>query len=265
MGEEIPALHDVSLSIRAGEWVAVLGANGSGKSTLAKHLNALLLPDRGQVTVEGMDTADNRHLYDIRRLVGMVFQNPDNQLVATTIEEDVAFGPENLGLPPEQIQQRITEALKAVGLEQMGMRPPHSLSGGQKQRLAVAGVLALGPKYLVLDEATAMLDPAGRQEVMNTVRHLHNTMGMTVISITHSMDEALHANRIIIMSQGRILIEGSPESVFQQESLLAGADLEVPVIAKIAQQLREKGVLLEQNVLTLEELVSALCRLRSVS
>ncbi|MDD2421663.1 MAG: energy-coupling factor transporter ATPase [Heliobacteriaceae bacterium] len=264
-GGETPALQGVNLTVRPGEWITILGANGSGKSTLAKHLNALLLPDEGRVTVEGLDTADRTSLYAIRRLVGMVFQNPDNQLVAPTVEEDVAFGPENLGLPRMEIKARVDQALKAVGLSALRHRPSHSLSGGQKQCLAVAGVLAIGPKYLVLDEATAMLDPAARQEVLAVVRQLHLAFGMGVIMITHLMEEAVTADRVIIMGRGRILLAGDPDSVFRQVDLLTQANLELPPVAELACRLHGQGVPLDLPVLTLEKLVRELCRLRSTS
>ncbi|MBC9785284.1 energy-coupling factor transporter ATPase [Heliobacterium chlorum] len=264
-GQPIPALKNVSLTIRPGEWVAILGANGSGKSTLAKHLNALLVPKEGRVSVNELDTSDKESWFDIRRTVGMVFQNPDNQIVATTVEEDIAFGPENLGLPPREIVERVEKALRDVGLEGMRTRPPHDLSGGQKQRVAIAGVLALGPEYLVLDEATSMLDPVSRREVLETVRHLHENQGMTVVTITHDMDEAALAHRIIVMDQGSVLLEGSPVEVFSQSHLLIQAGLEVPPALDIARRLWDKGLSIDPDVLTLDKLVNVLCRLKSLN
>ncbi|MTV49450.1 energy-coupling factor transporter ATPase [Heliobacillus mobilis] len=264
-GQPIPALKSVSLTICPGEWVAILGANGSGKSTLAKHLNALLVPKEGRVSVNGLDTSDKENWFDIRRTVGMVFQNPDNQLVATTVEEDIAFGPENLGLAPAEIVERVERALQDVGLEGMRTRPPHDLSGGQKQRVAIAGVLALGPEYLVLDEATSMLDPVSRREVLETVRHLHENQGMTVVTITHDMDEAALAHRIIVMDQGSVLLEGSPVEVFKKNQLLTQAGLDVPPALNIARRLQDKGLPIEPNVLTLDKLVKVLCRLKSLN
>ncbi|ABZ83986.1 cobalt import ATP-binding protein cbio 2 [Heliomicrobium modesticaldum Ice1] len=262
-GDAIQALSNVSITIRSGEWVAVLGANGSGKSTLAKHLNALLTPAEGRVLVDGLDTKDARQRYDIRRRVGMVFQNPDNQLVATTVEEDVAFGPENLGLPSEEIRRRVDAALAVVGLQSLRERPPHDLSGGQKQRVAIAGALALQPAYLVFDEATSMLDPQSRREVLQTVRRLHKELAMTVITITHDMDEAAEAERLVVMSQGRVVFDGLPESLFREESLLEQAGLEPPPSAEIARRLRERGLTIPLEAVTMEKLVNALCRLQS--
>ncbi|MBM7865860.1 energy-coupling factor transporter ATPase [Heliobacterium gestii] len=259
-GDAIQALSNVSLTIRPGEWVAVLGANGSGKSTLAKHLNALLTPAGGRVRVNGLDTQDLRQCYDIRRQVGMVFQNPDNQLVATTVEEDVAFGPENLGLPSEEIRRRVDEALDVVGLQSLRERPPHDLSGGQKQRVAIAGALALRPEYLVFDEATSMLDPQSRREVLQTVRRLHKELAMTVITITHDMEEAAEAERVVVMAKGTVVFDGIPEALFCEEGLLEAAGLEPPPSVEIARRLRERGLNVPLDAVTMEKLVNALCR-----
>lgn len=262
---DVGALRDVSLQIRRGEFVAIIGHNGSGKSTLAKHLNALLLPTAGRVTVEGLDTQDLEHVWTIRQMVGMVFQNPDNQIVATTVEEDVAFGPENLGWEPEVIAQRVREALRIVGLEGMGNKAPHQLSGGQKQRLAIAGILAMRPDVLVLDEPTAMLDPVGRAEVMRTVRRLNREEGITVVHITHFMDEAVYAHRVVVMESGAVALEGSPAEVFANVELLRRLDLDVPAVVELGVELRRQGISVPGDVLTSEEMVEFLCRLRSAT
>ena len=226
------AVDGVSLDIRRGEFVAVLGANGCGKSTLAKHFNAILLPEAGTVLVEGMDTRNEDHLYDVRQKVGMVFQNPDNQIVATIVEEDVAFAPENLGVPPEEIRTRIDEAMKLAGIYEKREAAPYKLSGGQKQRVAIAGVIAMRPDCLVMDESTAMLDPHGRAQVMKTIRQLR-AAGITIVSITHYMEEAAQADRVLVMSRGRIVMEGTPEQVFSQTERLHGYHLDVPQAAEL--------------------------------
>jgi energy-coupling factor transport system ATP-binding protein len=259
------ALDQVSLRVRRGEFVAVLGMNGSGKSTLARHLNALLLPREGRVLVDGMDTRSEAHLWDIRDRVGMVFQNPDNQIVAAVVEEDVAFGPENQGCPPAEIRRRVEEALTAVGMIHMRERAPHLLSGGQKQRVAIAGALALRPACLVLDEPTAMLDPAGRREVVEVVRRLNRELGMTVVWITHYMEEAALADRVVVMAGGRVQLEGTPREVFVQTERLRTLRLDVPPAVAVAERLRAQGVAVPADVLTLEELVEALCQLRSTT
>lgn len=254
----VVALAGLELEVRRGEMVAVIGPNGSGKSSLARHCNALLLPTEGEVRVKGMDTRDPRYLWDIRRTVGMVFQNPDNQLVATVVEEDVAFGPENLGLPPAEIRRRVDEALEAVELTALATREPHHLSGGQKQRVAIAGILAMRPECLVLDEPTAMLDPASRREVMRTLRKL-NAEGITVILITHYMEEAAEADRVIVLDRGQVALQGSPREVFAQVERLRELDLSVPEITELAHLLRQDGFDLPPGVLTAGELVEALC------
>ncbi len=260
-GEEIAALNGVTLDIQKGEFVAVIGHNGSGKSTLAKHLNALLRPSGGVVWIKGMDTRDEDKLWEIRQTAGMVFQNPDNQLVATIVEEDVAFGPENLGLPPEEIRRRVNEALKVVGMREYAQAAPHYLSGGQKQRVAIAGILAMKPEIIVLDEPTAMLDPVGRREVMETVKYLNKHEGITVVHITHYMEEAVDADRVIVMEQGRIVLQGTPREVFSQVEVLKEIGLDVPQVTELAYRLKAEGLDIPLNVLKVEEMVDAICRL----
>ena len=243
------AVDGVSMDLHRGEFVAVLGANGCGKSTLAKHLNAILLPETGTVLVEDMDTRNEEHLYDIRQKVGMVFQNPDNQIVATIVEEDVAFAPENLGVPPEEIRTRIDEAMKLAGIYEKRDAAPYKLSGGQKQRVAIAGVIAMRPDCLVLDEATAMLDPHGRSQVMRTIRQLREA-GITIVSITHYMDEAAQADRVLVMSRGRIVMEGTPEQVFSQTERLLSYHQDVPQAAELRDELVKAGIDMPENVIT---------------
>lgn len=252
------AVDGVSLDIRRGEFVAVLGANGCGKSTLAKHFNAILLPEAGTVLVEGMDTRNEDHLYDVRQKVGMVFQNPDNQIVATIVEEDVAFAPENLGVPPEEIRRRVDEALKLVGMYEYRDHAPHLLSGGQKQRIAIAGVIAMRPRCIVLDEPTAMLDPQGRREVLETVMRLNRESGITVVLITHHMREAALAGRVIAMSDGGILADGTPKEVFRQVELLRSAGLNVPETTQLLYELNKSGLHLPLEALSVEECAEAL-------
>jgi len=257
-----PALSGVTLSIARGELVAIIGHNGSGKSTFAKHINALYLPDSGQVLVEGMDTKDEARVWDIRRTAGMVFQNPDNQLVATIVEEDVAFGPENLGVPSAEIRQRVDEVLETVGMSDYKDRAPHMLSGGQKQRVAIAGVLAMQPDIIVFDEPTAMLDPEGRSEVLQTIRKLHEA-GKTIILITHYMEEALGADRVVIMTGGQVTLIGTPREVFGNEPALLAAGLSAPPHIALYHSLKKQGIDLGECPLTLDELVEKLCPLRS--
>ena len=252
------ALKGVSLDIRKGEFVAVLGANGCGKSTLAKHFNAILLPEAGTVTVEGMDTADEAHLYDIRQKVGMVFQNPDNQIVATVVEEDVAFALENLGVPPKEIRTRIDAAMEMAGIYKYREKAPHKLSGGQKQRVAIAGVIAMNPDCLVLDEATAMLDPRGREKVMKTIRTLNKQYGITVAAITHYMEEAAQADRVVVMSRGEIVLEGTPKEVFSQTERIRGLQLDVPQAAELREELVKAGLSLPEGIIDTEECAQAL-------
>ncbi len=259
--QQTEALQGVSLTISQGEFVAVIGRNGSGKSTLAKHLNAILTPTSGEVWVDGISTRNQDQIWDIRQRAGMVFQNPDNQIVATIVEEDVAFGPENLGLPSEEIRQRVDEALRLVHMTQYAQHAPHLLSGGQKQRVAIAGVLAMRPKVLILDESTAMLDPVGRREVIDTAMRLNRDEGMTVVLITHHMDEAVRADRVIVMSEGKVVLQGTAKQVFQQTELLQSLGLDVPQVTRLAQELANSGLPLPADILTVEELVSCLCQL----
>lgn len=251
-------LDGVSLSIEEGSFVAVLGHNGSGKSTLAKHFNSILLPTGGRVYVDGMDTADEELLLAIRRTVGMVFQNPDNQIVANVVEEDVAFAPENLGVPPEEIRRRVDDALKAVGMYEFREHAPHLLSGGQKQRIAIAGVIAMQPRCIVLDEPTAMLDPNGRQEVVKTVHELNRQEGITVVLITHYMEEVIHADRVIVMDDGRVVMDGTPREIFSRVEELKSYRLDVPQVTELAYELQKNGVDLPDGILTLEELMKYL-------
>ena len=255
------ALNGVNITVTQGEFVAVLGHNGSGKSTLAKHINCLLSPTAGIMWVKGISVADEERLWDIRSSVGMVFQNPDNQIIATIVEEDVAFGPENLGVPPAEIRKRVDEALQSVGMSQFAENPPHFLSGGQKQRVAIAGILAMRPDIIVLDEPTAMLDPIGRREVMSVVKKL-NSEGITIIFITHYMDEAAQADRIIVMEEGKVAMMGTPPEVFEQIEPLKVIGLDVPQVAEIADGLRRAGINLPQGILTVNALVEEICQLK---
>lgn len=253
------ALNNVSLTINDGEFVAVVGHNGSGKSTLAKHLNALLLPTEGKVLVDGMDTADETDTLSIRQRVGMVFQNPDNQLVTTIVEEDVAFGPENIGVPGNEIRTRVDRALAAVGMEKYAHSAPNMLSGGQKQRIAIAGMLAMQPKVLVLDEATAMLDPKGRRDIIDLVTKLHKENGITVVMITQYMEEAIGADCVAVMSGGELILEGTPKEVFSQDELLHKHRLDVPVMQQLANRLNAHGANLPKCILSVEEMAQAIC------
>ena len=255
----VPVFEGLDLSIRRGSFVAVLGRNGCGKSTLAKHFNAILLPEGGSVTVFGMDTTDEALLLDIRKTVGMVFQNPDNQMVASVVEEDVAFAPENLGVPPQEIRQRVDDALKTVGMYEYRTHAPHLLSGGQKQRIAIAGVIAMQPDCIVLDEPTAMLDPHGREEVLATVERLNRERGITVVLITHHMTEAIRADRVIVMDKGGIRADGTPKQVFTQVELLESAGLTVPATTKLLYELNRAGADLPLDALSTEECAQALC------
>ena len=254
-----PALRGVSVTIEKGSFTVVLGHNGSGKSTFAKHLNAVLLPCGGAVYVEGMDTRDERMLLEIRRRTGMVFQNPDNQLVTTIVEEDVAFGPENIGVPGNEIRTRVDRALAAVGMEKYAHSAPNMLSGGQKQRIAIAGMLAMQPKVLVLDEATAMLDPKGRRDIIDLVTKLHKENGITVVMITQYMEEAIGADRVAVMSGGELILEGTPKEVFSQDELLHKHRLDVPVMQQLANRLNAHGANLPKCILSVEEMAQAIC------
>ncbi len=253
------ALKDISLQIRKGEFVAIIGTNGSGKSTLAKHFNALLLPSEGTVSVCGMQTDDPQQLWNIRQHVGMVFQNPDNQIVAAIVEEDVAFGPENLGIPSAELRQRVDTALERVGMKKFALHAPHLLSGGQKQRIAIAGILAMQSDCIVLDEPTAMLDPKGRREVMETLHDLNKNEGITVALITHFMEEAVTADRVVVIHKGRLVMDGTARSVFSHVQELKDMGLDVPVAAEVAFRLQEKGLSLPPSIMTNTELGDALC------
>ena len=257
------SLCGVDLTIEEGSFVAVLGHNGSGKSTLAKHMNAILLPTEGRVLVDGMDTADEANLLPVRRTVGMVFQNPDNQIVANVVEEDVAFAPENLGVPPAEIRERVDSALKTVGMYEHRQHAPHLLSGGQKQRVAIAGVLAMQPRIIVLDEPTAMLDPQGRQEVVATVTRLCREKGMTVVLITHHMEECIGADRLIVMSYGKVAADGTPGEVFSQVELMEGVGLDVPETTRICWDLNKAGFSLPLDSLDVESCAENLVRANS--
>ncbi len=258
-GSIVTALEDITIGIKKGEFVAIIGTNGSGKSTLAKHFNVLLSPSTGTCTVAGMDTLDVNNTWRIRQHVGMVFQNPDNQIVSAVVEEDVAFGPENLGIPSEEIRQRVHNALEAVNMTAFAHHGPHLLSGGQKQRIAIAGVLAMESECIVLDEPTAMLDPKGRKEVLETVLRLNKDKGITVVYITHFMEEAVKADRIIVMKNGKLLKEGTPHEIFSHVAWLKEIGLDVPVAAEVAEGLRKKGISLEGSIITNEELGERVC------
>ena len=253
------AVDDVNLDIEAGEFVAILGHNGSGKSTLAKHMNALLLPSEGTLWVGNMDTSKEPELWKIRKKAGMVFQNPDNQIIGTIVEEDVGFGPENMGLPTEKIWKRVDESLKKTGMTAYRHHSPNKLSGGQKQRVAIAGVMAMHPQCIVLDEPTAMLDPNGRKEVLEAVRELNRQENVTVILITHYMEEVIHADRVYVMDSGRVVMQGTPREIFSQVETLKKYRLDVPQVTLLAHELRESGVDIPEGILTAEELVNALC------
>lgn len=259
---EYRALDNVSLKVEQGEFVAILGSNGSGKSTLAKHFNALLLPTEGQCLVNGYATDDEEHIWDVRGKVGMVFQNPDNQIIAAIVEDDVGFGPENMGMEPHEIRRRVTAALKAVNMEAFRHAAPHLLSGGQKQRVAIAGALAMMTECIVLDEPTAMLDPTGRHEVMATVQKLNKEQGITVINITHFMEEAALADRVLVMHEGRIIKEGTPAEIFQDIAGMKKLGLAVPVATELAYRLQQKGLQLPEAIIDQEALVNALCQLK---
>lgn len=255
------AIDDVNLNIEEGQFVAILGHNGSGKSTLAKHINAILTSTEGTMWVDGKDTKDLNKLWEIRQSAGMVFQNPDNQIIGTVVEEDVGFGPENLGVPTEEIWNRVDKSLHAVGMEEYRHHSPNKLSGGQKQRVAIAGVIAMCPKCIVLDEPTAMLDPIGRKEVLRTVEELRKKEKVTVILITHYMEEVIGADRVFVMEQGHVVMDGTPREIFSQVEELKKYRLDVPQVTMLAYELRKKGVKLPKDILKTEELVEALCRL----
>lgn len=251
-------LHSVTIHIEKGEFVPILGHNGSGKSTMAKQFNAMLLPSGGKVYVDGLDTMEEALKYEIRRRVGLVLQNPDNQLVASIVEEDVAFGPENLGVPPEEIRQRVDDALKTVGMYEFRTHAPYKLSGGQKQRIAIAGIIAMQPDCIVLDEPTAMLDPRGREEVLETIHRLNREKGITIVLITHYMDEAVDAGRVIVMDSGKVLVEGVPREVFSHVELLKQHELDVPQATELAYRLRAAGLPVPEGILNEAECVQAI-------
>lgn len=260
----VNAVNDFSLEVPEGQFLAVLGHNGCGKSTVAKLINGILVPNKGKVTVEGMDTSDEEKTVDIRKTVGMVFQNPDNQIVATIVEDDVAFGPENLGVEPSEIKKAVDSALKAVGMYEFRKREPHRLSGGQKQRVAIAGVIAMNTKCIVMDEPTAMLDPQGRKEVMDTVMKLNREFGITVILITHYMDEAVKADRVIVMDGGRIAMDGTPKEVFRNVERMKKLGLDVPQATELAYRLRKKGFKLPEDILDENECAEAILKVLEV-
>lgn len=261
-GIEKLAIDGLNLQVSKGEFLVILGHNGSGKSTVAKHMNALLIPTEGTVIVNGLDTCDENNIWDIRSSAGMVFQNPDNQLVATIVEEDVAFGPENLGIPSKEIRERVNEALEKVGMSEYKNHAPHLLSGGQKQRVAIAGILAMKPKCIIFDEPTAMLDPAGRKEVLNNIKELNKKYGITVILITHYMDEAAEADRIVVMDKGKAIIEGIPRDIFSEVETMKKIGLDVPQVTEICYELKKAGLNIDTKILNVNEMVSALCQLK---
>lgn len=258
--DKVNALQGISFEIKKGEFVGIIGHNGSGKSTLSKLLNAIILPTNGDVFVNGLNTKDQKNVWLIRQVAGMVFQNPDNQLVATIVEEDVAFGPENLGIPPDQIRQRVDQALATVEMQAYAHQKPHQLSGGQKQRIAIAGILAMEPECIIFDEPTAMLDPSGRREVMETIKKLNRNKNMTVIHVTHYMNELIDADRIIVLDQGKIVLEGKPRTIFSQVEMLKKIGLDVPQMTELSYELRQEGIDLSPEILSIDEMVEALCQ-----
>lgn len=260
---KLMALQDINIDVEKGDFIAILGHNGSGKSTFAKHLNALVTPSEGTIWVDGMDTKDDSLVWKIRQNTGMVFQNPDNQLVATVVEEDIAFGPENLGVDPKEIRKRVDESLKQVGMDGFQTDTPSKLSGGQKQRIAIAGILAMKPQCIVLDEPTAMLDPVGRKDVMDTVHRLNKENNITIILITHYMDEAVSADKVYVIDDGKIVMKGVPKEVFSQVERMKSYGLDVPQVTETAYNLRKLGIDIPQDILTVEEMVGAICQLKS--
>ena len=263
--EKVAALKNVNIEINKGDFVAVLGHNGSGKSTFAKHINALVQPTGGTLWGDDMDTKNDELVWEIRQTAGMVFQNPDNQLVATVVEEDIAFGPENMGVEPKEIRKRVDEALATVRMSEYATHTPSKLSGGQKQRIAIAGVLAMKPKCIVLDEPTAMLDPVGRRDVMETIERLNREEGITMILITHYMDEAVRADKVFVIDDGDLVMQGTPKEIFSQVETLQKYGLDVPQVTEVAYLLRKEGVDLPADILTIEEMVGAICQLKSTT
>lgn len=261
-GDKYKAIDDFNLDIKKGEFVAIIGHNGSGKSTLSKNMNAILKPTKGDIIVKGMNTKDDEKMWDIRQTAGMVFQNPDNQIVATIVEEDVAFGPENLGVEPKEIRRRVEESLKNVGMYEFKDRQPHLLSGGQKQRVAIAGIIAMKPECIIFDEATAMLDPSGRKEVMKTIKKLNKEENITTIHITHFMEEAVEADRVVVMEKGKKVLEGTPREVFKEIDRLKEIGLDVPCMTEISHMLNKEGLNIRDDVLTVDEMVNELCLLK---
>ena len=259
--DNFKAIDNLSLDIAEGEFLVIIGHNGSGKSTLSKNLNAILMPTKGNILIDGMDTREENNLWDIRQTAGMVFQNPDNQIVATVVEEDVAFGPENLGLEPKEIRKRVDESLKSVGIYELKDRQPHLLSGGQKQRVAIAGIIAMKPKCIIFDEATAMLDPSGRKEVMSTIKRLNKEENISVIHITHFMEEAVDADRVIVMEKGKKVLEGTPRKVFSEVDMLKNIGLDVPYMTDLSRELQKEGLCIGSDILTVDEMVMKLCQL----
>ena len=259
--ESFKAIEDLSLDIKKGEFLVIIGHNGSGKSTLSKNLNAILMPTKGNILIDNMDTRDEEKLWDIRQTAGMVFQNPDNQIVATVVEEDVAFGPENLGIEPAEIRKRVDESLKSVGIYELRDRQPYLLSGGQKQRVAIAGIIAMKPKCVIFDEATAMLDPSGRKEVMSTIKRLNKEENISVIHITHFMEEAVDADRVIVMEKGKKILEGTPRQVFSKIDMLKNIGLDVPYMTELSKELNKEGLNIDSDILTVDEMVIKLCQL----
>jgi len=256
------AIDGLNLEVNKGEFLVVLGHNGSGKSTFAKHINALLIPTEGEVYVDGLRTSQESNLWNIRNVAGMVFQNPDNQIVATIVEEDVAFGPENLGLEPKEIRKRVDDSLRNVRMYEYRKHAPHLLSGGQKQRVAIAGILAMMPKCIVFDEPTAMLDPFGRKEVIRTIKEINKKYGITIILITHNMEEAVEADRIVVMDNGKIVMNGKPKEIFRNVTLMKKIGLDVPQVTELAYELKQNGINIESDILTINEMVNALCQLK---
>ena len=260
--EALRAVDGVSLSVREGEFVAILGHNGSGKSTLAKHVNALLTPTEGVVYLSGMNVAEHKPLWEVRREAGMIFQNPDNQIIGTSVEEDVAFGPENMGVPTEELRKRVEDSLEKTGMTAYLLHSPNRLSGGQKQRVAIAGMLAMRPKVILMDEPTAMLDPVGRKEVLETMHELNRQEGITVVFITHYMEEVVDADRIVVMKEGKVVMNGEPREIFSRLEELEDCHLTAPEVTRLAAELKKEGLDLPDGVLTVDELVNALCRLK---